>query len=74
MIGINKIGHDWLIMKSWLHTKIENLHRNMEQPLNVEEYNQLRGSILLIREIIELVEPSSPPKEEEDDYGISGAE
>lgn len=70
-IGVNKSGTDWGNTKKWLLIQIEKLHRQMEQPLSLEEYNQVRGSILMARELIEAVEPTTPPKTAEDDYGIS---
>lgn len=67
----NKLGADWAIMKARLKTTIADNHAAMEHGLSVEEYNKCRGAVLLARELIEWVEPTTPPKTEEDSYGIS---
>lgn len=67
-MNVNKAGVDWLNIKKWLLDKVDELHKAMETPLNIEEYNQARGSILMARELIETVEPTTPPTTEEDQY------
>lgn len=71
---INPAGTDWLLIRAHLNTRIAELHREMESPLAPEMYNQHRGAILLARELIEKVEPTSPPKTTEDNYGMSDPE
>lgn len=68
----NKQGADWALTKGWLNTQIAKMQDEMLSPLTPEEYHRARGGILLARELIEWVEPTTPPKVEgEDDYGIS---
>ena len=71
MINVNKAGADWGNTKAWLAARIDGLHRQMEDQLSAEEYHQCRGAILLARELIEQVEPTTPPQIEEENYGIS---
>lgn len=70
MTTINKVGADWLVMRSRLFTKIADLHKQMEQSLTMEEYHAARGGIALARELIEWVEPSTPVGTTEEDYGM----
>lgn len=68
---VNKEGTDWLLIKKWLEERIDEFHIVMEFQQPIEMYNQIRGSILLARDLLEWVEPTTPPQTEEDDYGIS---
>lgn len=74
MIPVNKAGTDWIIIKSWLRTKIEQLHSDMESGQTLEEYNFLRGQIRLARALLDEVEPGTPPQTIEENYGISTPE
>lgn len=71
---INKLSPDWIVAKQWLQDQIEKSHRNMESPLSPDAYNFERGRIALARDLIEEVEPTSPPQTSEEDYGISTPE
>lgn len=68
---VNKAGQDWVLIKAKLRSVIERAHAMMESGLSVEEYNSARGQIAVARELIEFVEPTTPPVTHEDDYGIS---
>ena len=68
---VNKEGADWKVLKAKLNTMIDGLQEDMLNLLPPEEYHRCRGGILLAREVIEWVEPTTPPITEEDNYGIS---
>jgi hypothetical protein len=71
---VNKAGTDWLLLKSEINSRIAGLHRDMEASLAPEEYHALRGGIAFARRLIEWVEPTTPPVQVEDDYGMSDPE
>lgn len=71
MTTINNKGTDWLVMRSHLNTLLADLHRQMEDPLVMEEYHKCRGAIYMIRQIIEWAEPTAPVPTQEDNYDIS---
>ncbi len=71
---VNKEGVDWLLVKAELNTRIADFQNQMLQSLPPEEYHRCRGAILLAKELIEWVEPTTPPKTSEEDYGISTPE
>lgn len=70
-IGISKQSAEWLLIKAWLNTKINEAHAAMEFGLTLEEYSAMRGRINLARLLIEEIEPTTPPQTKEEDYGIS---
>lgn len=70
MIKPNKEGADWLVIKAELKNRIASLQEEMLNELSPEQYNSCRGAILMARQIIEWVEPTTPPKTTEDDYGF----
>jgi hypothetical protein len=72
-VQVNKEGADWKLVKAELNTRIAQLQDQMLSSLSVEEYHRCRGSILLAKDLIEWVEPTTPGKTSEDDYGISDA-
>jgi len=74
MMQVNKQGQDWLLVKAKLGEIIVAMHDAMERGLSIEEYNLCRGQVATARELIEWVEPSTPPLTEEDSYGISNPE
>ena len=71
---VNKAGQDWLLMKHKLKAVIATAHANMEAGLSSDEYHAARGQIAVARDLIEMVEPTTPPVTTEDDYGISDTE
>jgi hypothetical protein len=73
-MSINKAGADWLILKARINTMIAQSRDAMEAGQSVEEYNFLRGHIAMAKELIEWVEPTTPPITTEDTYGISDPE
>jgi hypothetical protein len=70
MIKPNKEGADWLVIKAELKNRIASLQEEMLNELSVEQYNSCRGAILMARQIIEWVEPTTPPQITEDTYGF----
>jgi hypothetical protein len=68
---VNKEGADWIVAKRWLREQIEKRQEEMLAILSPEEYHARRGAILMAREMMEWVEPTTPPKTTEDDYGSS---
>jgi hypothetical protein len=70
-VNVNKAGQDWLLIKAKLHSVISEAHALMEFGLPVEEYHRAVGRVATARELIEWVEPTTPPVTSEDDYGIS---
>lgn len=72
--SVNKDGFDWKLIKSELNTRIADLQSQMLSPLPLEDYHRCRGAILLAKDIIEAVEPTTPPKTVEDNYDISDPE
>lgn len=74
MSKVNKKGTDWLLLKGELNTRISNMQEDMLGLLPPEEYHRCRGAILFAREIMEWVEPTTPPVTTEDNYGISDPE
>lgn len=68
---VNKAGTDWLLVKAEMKTRIHSTQEDMLRLLPPEEYHRLRGAVMVMRELIEWVEPTTPPQTEEDDYGIS---
>jgi hypothetical protein len=74
-MNINKQSVEWQLIKAKLNTIIIAARDAMESTaLPMEEYNFLRGQIAVARELIEWVEPTTPPITTEDDYGISDPE
>lgn len=68
---VNKEGVDWLLIRGELKTRIAKYQEDMLAVLPAEEYHRCRGAILLAKELIEWVEPTTPPKTQEEDYDIS---
>lgn len=71
MSKVNKAGTDWLILKAEINSRIGRMQEDMLSLLPPEEYHRCRGAILMARELIEWVEPNTPPTTKEEDYDIS---
>lgn len=71
---VNKQGQDWVLIRKKLGEAIRDAHAVMEGGVSMEEYHRCRGQIAMARELIEWVDPTTPPITHEDDYGISDPE
>lgn len=71
---INKSSPEWLIIKAELNTIVAKAREAMEGELAFHEYNFFRGQIAVAKELMEGVEPTTPPVTTEEDYGISDPE
>lgn len=69
--AVNKEGVDWLLIKAKLRSDIAAAQEQLLAELTLEQYHAIRGAILAAKELIEWVEPTTPPKIEEETYGIS---
>lgn len=75
MSAPNKHSGDWALVKTKLNEMVATAFDAMIGPtVDIAEYNFLRGQIVLAKELIEWVEPTTPPVTTEDNYGISDPE
>lgn len=68
---VNKEGADWHLLRAEINTRVADLQEDMLRVLSPEEYHRCRGAVLFARGLIEWVEPTTPPKTQEEDYGMS---
>lgn len=69
IMGVNRAGVDWLMIKSWLLAEISNASSRLEdqQPDGSTQFE--RGQIAVLRRLLNEVEPVKQPEIEEENYG-----
>jgi hypothetical protein len=52
----------WVAIRQEIHTRISDLHNQMERPQSQDETNLMRGQIMALREILAFGEPAERPR------------
>ena len=68
-LGVNRAGHDWLLLRRYIDEEIASLHRLLENRQPEGDTYLLRGQITSLRKLVSEVEPEpTPPEAEEPDH------
>lgn len=56
MSGVNPESPTWKAIEAWAQKQIEDLHWQLEQPLEMQGTFIARGQIIIIRDLLELAD------------------
>lgn len=67
-LEINSAGADWLAIAAYVRRRIDELHIELEQPLDLDLTHLIRGQITALRRLIDDGKPPQPQAETEQPY------